>query len=103
MDNKKWLSSHTENVFVLSRAGKPIYCMDGDEQQLATIFCILQAIISFVENENDNIYSIHAKGFKMVFFVKKYIILVATSKSDFKVQPIELLLVYDITYNHFIL
>ena len=49
-----------KHFLVLSNAGKPIYSRYGDEFRLAGFAGIVQAIMSFVENEGDKIRVIRA-------------------------------------------
>ncbi|XP_052865986.1 vacuolar fusion protein MON1 homolog A [Anopheles cruzii] len=78
------------HVFILSMAGKPIYSMHGNEDKLATLFGVMQALVSFVQSGNDTIKSIHAAGVKFVFLVKSPLILVAVSRTSHSVQQIQL-------------
>uniref|UniRef100_A0A8D8D1S3 Vacuolar fusion protein MON1 homolog n=3 Tax=Culex pipiens TaxID=7175 RepID=A0A8D8D1S3_CULPI len=78
------------HVFILSSAGKPIYSMHGCEDKLATLFGVMQALVSFVQSNNDAIKSIHAMGVKFVFLVKSPLILVAISRTSHSVQQIQL-------------
>lgn len=89
MNNKEWLSK-SDHVFILSAAGKPIYCLHGEEDKLATIVGVMQAIVSFVQDNDNNIISIHANGLQIVFLIKTYIVLVAVSKSSLSVEHLQL-------------
>ena len=44
-----------KHVFILSSSGKPIYCNSGDEQELVTIFGLLQAVVSIVNDSGDSL------------------------------------------------
>lgn len=44
------LKSQERQIFVLSHAGKPIYTRYGDEQRLAPLMGIIQAIVSFSQS-----------------------------------------------------
>ena len=46
-------SGHRKHVFVLSKAGKPVYARYGCEDKLVGLFGIMQALISIVEDGND--------------------------------------------------
>ncbi len=46
---------YDKHVFILSNAGKPIYSRHGNEDKLATIMGVMQALISFVEEDNDQL------------------------------------------------
>lgn len=50
----------------------------------------MQALVSFVQSNNDAIKSIHAMGVKFVFLVKSPLILVAISRTSHSVQQIQL-------------
>lgn len=89
LHDKQWLAQ-TDHVFVLSTAGKPIYSLHGNEDKLATIFGVMQALVSVVQANHDTIMSIHAAGIKIVFLVKSPLILVAASKNRLSVQQIQM-------------
>lgn len=78
------------HVFILSSAGKPIYSMHGNEDKLATLYGVMQALVSFVQSNNDSMKSIHAMGVKFVFLVKSPLILVAISRTNHSVQQVQL-------------
>lgn len=84
-----WLNK-PEHVFVLSMAGKPIYSLHGDENKLATLFGVMQALVSFVQSNQDTICSIQARGIRFVFLVKPQLILVAVSRKKKSVQQIQM-------------
>lgn len=84
-----WLNQR-EHVFVLSSAGKPIYSLHGNEDKLATIFGVMQALVSVVIANQDVIMSIHAVDMKFVFLVKGPLILVAASRRNISVQQIQM-------------
>lgn len=84
-----WLNKR-EHVFVLSSAGKPIHSLHGNEDKLATLFGVMQALVSVVHANQDSILSIHADGIKFVFLVKGPLILVAASRRNLSVQQIQL-------------
>lgn len=84
-----WLNKQ-EHVFILSMAGKPIYSLHGNEDKLATLFGIMQALVSVVQSNQDTIMSIHARGVRFVFLVKSQLILVAVSRKNKSVQQIQM-------------
>lgn len=93
MEDPNW-KRHKKHVFVLSEAGKPIYTRYGNEEKLVTMMGLMQAIVSFVQDANDSIRSIHAGDHKFVFLVRGPIILVTVcSAQDSKPQ-----LVLQLTY-----
>lgn len=51
--------SHRKHVFVLSKAGKPIYTRYGTEEALSSTMGVMMALVSFVEDEKNIIRSIH--------------------------------------------
>lgn len=80
----------TKHIFILSEAGKPIYSLHGNEDKLAILFGIIQALISFVENSQDVITSIRAKGIQFVFMVKSNLIFVAASRTSMSVTQLQM-------------
>eukprot|EP00042_Codosiga_hollandica_P043383 m.410614 g.410614 ORF g.410614 m.410614 type:complete len:515 (+) comp56539_c0_seq16:2240-3784(+) len=71
-----WIK-HEKHAFILSAAGKPIYSRFGDEEKLATIIGVMQALVSFVQTDDNNTLRYFAAGkHKFVFQVKDPIILV---------------------------
>lgn len=84
-----WLNQR-EHFFVLSSAGKPIYSLHGNEDKLATLYGVMQALVSVVQANQDVIMSIHAIGIKFVFLLKGPLILVAASRRNLSVQQIQL-------------
>lgn len=89
LHDHKWLNER-EHVFVISSAGKPIYSLHGNEDKLATLCGVMQALVSVVHANQDTIMSIHAIGMKFVFLVKGPLILVAASRRPLSVQQIQL-------------
>lgn len=79
-----------KHIFILSEAGKPIYSLHGNEDKLATLFGVIQALVSFVQHGQDAITSIHARGIKFVFLVRNTLILVAASRSNMSVPQLQL-------------
>ncbi|XP_017025895.1 vacuolar fusion protein MON1 homolog [Drosophila kikkawai] len=96
-----------KHIFILSEAGKPIFSLHGNEDKLATLFGVIQALVSFVQLGQDAITSIHAGGIKFAFMQRSSLILVAASRSNMSVQQLQLQLgdVYNqilsiLTYSH---
>lgn len=89
LHDQSWLNER-EHIFVLSSAGKPIYSLHGNEDKLATLFGVMQALVSVVHANQDVIMSIHCDGIKFVFLVKGPLILVASSRRNLSVQQIQL-------------
>ncbi|TMW49858.1 hypothetical protein DOY81_005039, partial [Sarcophaga bullata] len=81
---------HKKHIFILSEAGKPIYSLHGSEDKLAILFGIIQALVSFVENTQDVLASIHACGIQFVFMVKSHLIFVAASRTNMSVTQLQM-------------
>lgn len=78
-------SCKEKHVFIFSIAGKPIYSRHGDEDKLASLFGVMQALVSFVQEDGDNLRSIKAGDHTIVFQGKGPIVLVmaaATGESE---------------------
>ena len=78
VNHPDWVK-HKKHIFVLSSAGKPIYSRYGNEDKLSTLTGVMQALVSFVEDDNNHLRSIVAGDHKFVFLVKGHLILVAIS------------------------
>ncbi|XP_017486336.1 PREDICTED: vacuolar fusion protein MON1 homolog A [Rhagoletis zephyria] len=78
-----------KHIFILSEAGKPIYSLHGNEDKLATLFGVIQALVSFVQHGQDAITSIHANGIKFVFLTRNTLILVAASRTNMSVPQLQ--------------
>lgn len=90
LHNADWLAQ-SDHVFVLNTSGKPIYTLHGCEDKLATIFGVMQALVSVVaSNDGDAIQSVQAAGVQIVFLVKAPLVLVAVSKSQLSVQQMQM-------------
>ncbi|XP_013190996.2 protein SAND [Amyelois transitella] len=89
------LVNKEKHVFVLSTAGKPIYSRYGNEDKLAGLCGVIQALVSVVEEQNqDMLRSMTTKDCKAVFLVKGPLILVAVSKSNESETQLVLQLTY---------
>ncbi|XP_059056311.1 protein SAND [Achroia grisella] len=89
------LVNKEKHVFILSSAGKPIYSRYGNEDKLAGLCGLIQALVSVVEEQNQDILrSINTKDCKAVFLVKGPLILVAMSKSNESETQLVLQLTY---------
>ncbi|XP_015591269.1 protein SAND [Cephus cinctus] len=91
--SKAWLAQK-KHVFVLSQAGKPIYSRHSSEDKLVTVMGVMQALVSFVQDGNDMIRSVHAGDTNFVFVVKGPLILVSVSKTLESVPQLVLQLTY---------
>lgn len=77
---KEWQSKE-RHIFILSSAGKPIYSRYGCEDKLATLFGVMQALVSFVQDtDEDIIQNIHAGDMCFSFMSKGYLIVVSAGK-----------------------
>ncbi|XP_014247243.1 protein SAND [Cimex lectularius] len=99
IDCSEWRQNH-KHVFILSSAGKPVYSRYGSEDKLATIFGVMQALVSFVQDSDDSIRSIHFEQNIMVFSIKGPIILVAVSNRKDSIEFISTQLTY--VYNQIV-
>ncbi|XP_058803060.1 vacuolar fusion protein MON1 homolog A [Phymastichus coffea] len=91
--NKVWLAQK-KHIFVLSQAGKPIYSRYSSEDKLVTVMGVMQALVSFVQANNDMIRSVHADDTNFVFIVRGPLILVCVSKTLESVPQLVLQLSY---------
>eukprot|EP00041_Stephanoeca_diplocostata_P015202 m.288513 g.288513 ORF g.288513 m.288513 type:complete len:535 (+) comp19962_c0_seq1:277-1881(+) len=85
---------HEKHVFIFSIAGKPIYSRHGDEDKLASMFGVMQALVSFVQEDGNALHSIKAGDFRIVFQQKGPIVLVMASRSGEVEKQMELQLNY---------
>ncbi|XP_053959622.1 vacuolar fusion protein MON1 homolog A [Anastrepha ludens] len=88
MHDSIWLGQK-KHIFILSEAGKPIYSLHGNEDKLATLFGVIQALVSFVQHGQDAITSIHARGIKFVFLTRNTLTLVAASRTNMSVPQLQ--------------
>ena len=70
-----------KHIFILSSSGKPIFSRYGDEQELSTTFGLLQAVVSIVEGQGDNIRCIQAGQRRIVYFIRKSLYFIAVSST----------------------
>ena len=76
MDSGLW-EHFQKHIFILSSSGKPIFCKHGDEQELVTVFGLLQAVISIVQDSGDTIRSIRAGKRQIVYLIRNSLYLIA--------------------------
>ncbi|VVD06029.1 unnamed protein product, partial [Leptidea sinapis] len=89
------LVNKEKHVFILSTAGKPIYSRYGNEDKLAGLCGVIQALVSVVEEQkHDILRSMSTADCKAVFMVKGPLILVAVSKSNESENQLVLQLTY---------
>ncbi|XP_054277404.1 protein SAND [Macrosteles quadrilineatus] len=89
-----------KHIFILSSAGKPVYSRYGNEDRLVTLFGVMQALVSFIQDSNDSIQSIHAGNCVIVFLIKGPIMLVSVSQLFESVDHLSLQLRY--VYNQIV-
>ncbi|KAI9206828.1 MON1-like protein A-like protein [Polychytrium aggregatum] len=70
-----------KNFFILSHAGKPIYCRYGDESKLSGHMGVMQAILSFHSTDDDELQSVEAGTHRYVFLRGGPLYLVAVSST----------------------
>eukprot|EP00033_Pygsuia_biforma_P003953 GCRY01004330.1.p1 GENE.GCRY01004330.1~~GCRY01004330.1.p1 ORF type:complete len:557 (+),score=81.11 GCRY01004330.1:222-1892(+) len=88
LDNPRWVK-HEKHIFILSRAGKPIYSRYGDEQKLASFMAVISAVFLFLDDEGDRIDAIKAGEHQFVFLQRESLFLVCVTRTG---EPKELLL-----------
>uniref|UniRef100_A0A0A9VUN9 Vacuolar fusion protein MON1 homolog n=1 Tax=Lygus hesperus TaxID=30085 RepID=A0A0A9VUN9_LYGHE len=79
MEHEDWRAKE-RHVFILSSSGKPVYSRYGSEDKMVTLFGVMQALVSIVEDSDDVMESIHFGKNVIVFQRRGPIILVAVSK-----------------------
>nr|CAG4640753.1 EOG090X03TW [Eulimnadia texana] len=88
------LTGKKKHVFILSEAGKPIYSRYENEEDLVTLFGVMQALVSFIEDSDDMLESIYTEDTTFVFLHKPPLILVIVSKLKDNVMQLKQELVY---------
>jgi len=83
-ESPEW-KDRRKHIFILSEAGKPIYSLNGDEDELASLMAVMQAIVSYAaemtSSPGDSLRSMTlVDGGTVAFAVKGPLILVAVSK-----------------------
>ena len=81
----KW-SLHKKHIFILSSAGKPIFSRYGDESRLSPIMGVLQALVSFVRDQDDTLRYIKAGRHHVAFVLRGPLYFVAVSSAGETVQ-----------------
>ena len=84
-----------KHVFVLSEAGKPIFSIHGEEDDLASIMAVMQAMVSYVIDMGDVLKSFNAGPDRQIVFLNKGpLILVAVSRGTESVSQLIVQLTY---------
>ncbi|XP_050432408.1 protein SAND isoform X2 [Adelges cooleyi] len=94
------LKENNKHVFVLSTAGKPIYTRYGNENQMASLFGLMIALVSVTQDSNDTLQSVYCGPTRIVFLNNDPIILVGVSQTSEPYDRIKKQLTY--VYNHII-
>ncbi|BES90843.1 Trafficking protein Mon1 [Nesidiocoris tenuis] len=81
LDSEEWKAKE-KHIFILSSSGKPVYSRHGSEDKLVTLFGVMQALVSFVQDSDDTLESIHFGNNVIVFQIRGPIVLVAVSKKN---------------------
>ncbi|KAL5971000.1 Protein SAND [Taenia solium] len=88
------------HVFVFSDAGKPIYTRYGDESKLAHVMGVMQALISVVAQQGDQLQTLVAGDKHIVFCAFGHLVLVAVGPSCEPVSHLSVILKY--VYNQIV-
>ena len=80
VDSPVWIQ-RKKHVFILSFSGKPIYSRYGQEDKLVNMFGIMQALISFVQDDKDVLRYVVAGNHHFVFLCKGPLMLVTVSRT----------------------
>lgn len=83
--DESW-KNKSRHIFIFSSAGKPVYSRYGCEDELVTLFGVMQALVSFVQDNDDVIEAIYFGNKLLVFLIKGPIILVAVSRNKDSVK-----------------
>ncbi|XP_050026966.1 vacuolar fusion protein MON1 homolog A isoform X2 [Dermacentor andersoni] len=92
-DNHAWRQQE-KHVFVLSDAGKPIYCRHGSEEQLAALAGVMQALVSCIALSGDQVRYVRAGRLRLAFLLRLPLILVAATSLPLSLQQLQAQLVY---------
>jgi len=93
LDSDAWRSKK-KHVFALSVAGKPIYTRYGNEDELVTLFGVMQALVSFIKDDDDSLRCLIAGKHKFVFVNRDPLILVAVGQTRESTRQLALNLNY---------
>ncbi|GFR72861.1 vacuolar fusion protein MON1 homolog A-like [Elysia marginata] len=83
-----------KHIFILSESGKPIYSRHGSEDKLVTIMGVMQALVSFVQDDKDNLRSIVAGDHTFVFMNRDHLTFVGVTRGRESTQQMLLQLTY---------
>eukprot|EP01094_Clydonella_sp_ATCC50884_P024595 TRINITY_DN6211_c0_g1_i2.p1 TRINITY_DN6211_c0_g1~~TRINITY_DN6211_c0_g1_i2.p1 ORF type:complete len:505 (-),score=93.35 TRINITY_DN6211_c0_g1_i2:131-1645(-) len=85
---------HKKHFFVLTSAGKPVYSRYGDESLLAGFMGVLQAIISFIDDDDDTMRGIISGGHQVAFLIRGPLYFVVVARTSEPTQQLMLQLSY---------
>ncbi|XP_067684520.1 vacuolar fusion protein MON1 homolog A-like [Haliotis asinina] len=83
-----------KHIFILSESGKPVYSRYGSEDKLVTIMGVMQALVSFVQDNKDQIRCINAGDHKFVFLIRDHLLMVGVTRGTDSTQQMLLQLSY---------
>lgn len=92
-DSHAW-QQQEKHVFVLSDAGKPVYCRHGSEEQLAALAGVMQALVSCIGLSGDQVRYVRAGRLRLAFLLRLPLILVAATSLPLSLQQLQAQLVY---------
>ncbi|XP_059091003.1 vacuolar fusion protein MON1 homolog A-like isoform X2 [Tigriopus californicus] len=93
MNSPTWRQQR-KHVFVLSESGKPIFSQHGDEDELASLMAVMQAMVSYVIDMGDVLKSMSAGGKQIAFLHKGPLILVAVTQGNESASQLAVQLTY---------
>merc|ERR1712136_521463 len=99
LESAEWRPKR-KHVFALSLAGKPIYTRYGNEDELVTLFGVMQALVSFIKDDHDTLRCLVAGNHRFVFINRDPLILVAVGQTRESTRQLALSLNY--AYNQII-
>ncbi|KAK9863031.1 hypothetical protein WJX84_002813 [Apatococcus fuscideae] len=76
--SRSW-RAQPKHIFILSSAGKPIFTRHGDENSLAGLMAVAQALVSFLKDHGDQLISARAGRHQLVVLERGPLLLVAAS------------------------
>ncbi|KAK9799714.1 hypothetical protein WJX73_002348 [Symbiochloris irregularis] len=86
-DSEVWRQQR-KHLFVLTHSGKPVYSLHGDENALAGLMAVMDALISFMKDQGDSLQSVRAGRHIIVFLERGPLYLVAAAATG---EPVSVL------------
>ena len=87
---ERQIAAYDRNYFILSSAGKPIYSLHGNDDELTSFVGLIQAIVSFCEDAGDEVQYVTAGKYRFVFLIKGSIFLLCVT-NELRPIPFSLL------------